>query len=484
MRVVVADDEPLVRSYLRSLIAEASAAEATVLEASDGAELAKIVLEGRADVAFVDIRMPKMDGFAAVDAMREAGRRIPWFVLSSYSDFAYAKRALELGASGYALKPPSPDEIRSALAVLREAAAAERKKRSDRFEHDWTMFVVGHSDTPPDAGRGASYSVGLIVTDGDAGAERVRKRGEAVARAVAERSLRFADNGLWAAATVWGGDGAVAVIAGAAEPNAPGAESAVRRFWNETALVSELDCGGNGRARSLVLLADAGTDAAESRRLLPALQATAKRRALLPSGTIELHRAEEALSSCTAAALGRAETADALVRCLRRGDGLGLAEAVRAYLSSGDEQDAVARFLERCLGDSARSRSESELLYACESLIGSAVPPSKDRDTVAAVEEYVRKRYAERIGVEGIARVFGLTPNYLSSLYHKRTGRTLVQYVTEIRLLRARELLREGMQVKETSWAVGYGSERHFSRLYRRRFGHAPAVEKKSAQKS
>jgi transcriptional regulator GlxA family with amidase domain len=59
-----------------------------------------------------------------------------------------------------------------------------------------------------------------------------------------------------------------------------------------------------------------------------------------------------------------------------------------------------------------------------------------------------------------------------------------VQYVTEVRLLRARELLREGLQVKEAAWAVGYGSERHFARLYRERFGHAPAVEKRNARKS
>jgi transcriptional regulator GlxA family with amidase domain len=38
--------------------------------------------------------------------------------------------------------------------------------------------------------------------------------------------------------------------------------------------------------------------------------------------------------------------------------------------------------------------------------------------------------------------------------------------------------------VKEAAWAVGYGSERHFARLYRERFGYAPAVEKRNAQKS
>jgi two-component system response regulator YesN len=484
VRVVIADDEPLVRSYVRSLVCEALSADATILEAADGKELADIVLEGRADVAFVDIRMPKMDGFAALDAIRVAGRRIPWFVLSSHSDFAYAKRALELGALGYALKPPAPDEIRHALSLLVGAAAADRAKRSEKFEHDWTLFVVGGSETPPDAGRGARYAAALIVADGDVGEERVRRRAEAVARAVAERGRRFADFGLLVAAAAWGADGEVAVAAGLSEPSAAGADAALRRFWNEAAFAAETGLEEGGRARPLVLVADAGVDAAECRRLLSALRTAAKRRALLPSGTVGLSRAEEALAACPAADIAAAEAADAVVRCLRSGDGLGLADAAHGFLAFRGSRGAASRFLERFLGEAALSGSDAAFLSACEALGGSAVSPSRDRDTIAAIEEYVRKRYAERIGVEGIARSFGLTPNYLSALFHKRTGSTLVRYLTEVRLMKARELLRGGLSVKEAAWEVGYGSERHFARLYRERFGHAPAVEKKNAKKT
>jgi DNA-binding LytR/AlgR family response regulator len=112
VRVVVADDEPLVRSYLRSLIAEALPAGGAVLEAGDGKELARLVLEGRADAAFVDIRMPKMDGFAAVT--RSGGRPQDTLVRAHlHSDFAYAKRALEL-APWATLSSPRPRRISAA----------------------------------------------------------------------------------------------------------------------------------------------------------------------------------------------------------------------------------------------------------------------------------------------------------------------------------------------------------------------------------
>jgi len=160
VRVLIADDEPLVRSFIRSLIAEARP-DIAVLEAADGRELVDAVLSGRVDAAFVDIRMPKLDGLAAVEAIRQAGAFFPWFVLSSHSDFGYAKRALELGALGYALKPPSPEEVRSALGLLASASEAERKKLAERFERDWALFVVGHAGAVPDLGRASRYSAAL-----------------------------------------------------------------------------------------------------------------------------------------------------------------------------------------------------------------------------------------------------------------------------------------------------------------------------------
>jgi two-component system response regulator YesN len=485
MRVVIADDEPLVRSYLRSLIAEALPGEATVLEAADGRELAELASRGKADVAFVDIRMPKMDGFAAMASLDTAGRKIPWFVLSSYSDFAYAKRALELGASGYALKPPSPEEIKSALSVLRAAVEAERTKKSDRFDRDWALFVSGDADAVPNLGPGAVYSVGLVVLDGETGTERRMKRAKTVARMLQVRARRYAASGLCCAAYPWGPSGDVALIAGAVPADeSVGPDAVLRRFRNEAALAAETGDEQSVRVRAIALYADAGPDASRCGQLLAVLRDTAKRRALLPSGAVDLSQAEALLASCPSADVELALRASELVRCLRGGDLVGLKETIADYLAAEADRRVTERFLECYLGASAASRKDADLFAACAARFGFSAEKAKERDTIAAVEDYLRRRYAERIGVEQAAAVFGLTPNYLSSLFHKRVGVTFVRYLTEIRLLKARESLRDGKSVKETAWAVGYGSERHFARLYRERFGYAPATEKHNAKKS
>ncbi len=478
MRIAVADDEPLVRSLVRSLILEVRP-ETVVLEASDGIELAALLAEGKADAAFVDIRMPKMDGFAALAAVREKGRKAPWFVLSSYSDFAYAKRAIELGALGYALKPPSPAEIRSALAQLSDSVAEDRSKAGDRFLRDLALYLMGNADEPPDLGASVRYSAAFVCLDGEIGREKREKRALAVARLIGERAKRYADEGLLVASVAWGASGDVAALA-AFPAESASAEAAAKRFWNEAAPAAEAE--SSGAVRALVLVS--GTECEASKTTLESLRELSLRRAALPGGALAAERARSLLSVVSPSELAAAERAAALVDCLRDGDSIGLNASLRDLFAAGAPPRSAAVLLDRYLGRGAAALPEPEFRAACEGALEGAADRGSDRDTISAVEAFIRRRYAERVSVEETARVFGLTPNYLSALFHKRVGTTFVQYVTEVRLFKARDALREGRSVKETAREVGYGSERHFTRLYRERFGHAPAFEKKNTAKS
>ena len=96
---------------------------------------------------------------------------------------------------------------------------------------------------------------------------------------------------------------------------------------------------------------------------------------------------------------------------------------------------------------------------------------------VEKVEQYLRQNLRSTIRVPEIAAALGLSPNYLSSIYHRLTACTISERVTGLRLEMARELLiRPGSQVKEVAAEVGYHSTRHFALLYRERFGHYPSA--------
>jgi AraC-like DNA-binding protein len=287
---------------------------------------------------------------------------------------------------------------------------------------------------------------------------------------------------------------------------------AMRLFWNELALAAATaggsarmesdigdpaDCDENrGRAaRVTIIVAESAEDPAEGRSGLEAVRLLINRRALLSPGAIEAQAAARQLTSFGTADLEAATSLAHSVAAVVERDGTALREAVASFAAAsragiGERAlDLLRRFIERTLpgkraGEALSDTSGADLLRVCEKameLSGGAAPARPgDGDTIAAVEEFVRRRFAERLSLAETARIFGLTPNYLSALFHRRIGMTFVEYATELRLTRARELLRSGKSVKEAAWAVGYGSERHFARLYRQRFGSPPVEEKRA----
>ena len=115
MKVVIADDESLVRYTLRSMINEMEAPWQIVGESTNGEELMDLLAEHQPNVAIVDIRMPKMNGLEAILLGKAKSPLTKWIILSGYSDFQYAQEALRLGVSQYLLKPVSPADLERAL---------------------------------------------------------------------------------------------------------------------------------------------------------------------------------------------------------------------------------------------------------------------------------------------------------------------------------------------------------------------------------
>ncbi|MFI5560261.1 response regulator [Amycolatopsis japonica] len=118
IRVLLADDEPLLRAGARLLLNQAGDID-VVAEASDGAEAIDVVRRIPVDVALMDIRMPGMDGLAAVE---EIAREVRVIMLTTFGDEAYVARALRAGAAGFLLKDTDPAQL---IQAVRSAADGE-----------------------------------------------------------------------------------------------------------------------------------------------------------------------------------------------------------------------------------------------------------------------------------------------------------------------------------------------------------------------
>lgn len=114
LRLALADDQALVRSGLRALLSAWDDLQVDV-EAGDGDALLRALLAQPVDVVLCDIRMPGMDGFQAVRALRERGDRTPVILLTTFDEDDFALRAAECEAQGFLLKDASPEDLRDAI---------------------------------------------------------------------------------------------------------------------------------------------------------------------------------------------------------------------------------------------------------------------------------------------------------------------------------------------------------------------------------
>ncbi|MFI6289245.1 response regulator [Streptomyces sp. NPDC051018] len=117
VRVVLADDQPLVRTALQMVIADAPDLE-LVGEASDGAEAVRLAETLVPDVVVMDIRMPGMDGIEATRRITAGTAGSHVIVLTTFDDDDYVYGALRAGASGFLVKDMALDDILAAVRVV------------------------------------------------------------------------------------------------------------------------------------------------------------------------------------------------------------------------------------------------------------------------------------------------------------------------------------------------------------------------------
>ncbi len=122
IRLVLADDQRLVRAGLRRLL-ESEPDLDVVAEAVDGHEAVEAAIRHRPDVLLMDIRMPRLDGIAATKQVLDqhpAGRVL---ILTTYDQDEYVYDALRAGASGFLLKDAQPEQLVDAVRVVADGAA-------------------------------------------------------------------------------------------------------------------------------------------------------------------------------------------------------------------------------------------------------------------------------------------------------------------------------------------------------------------------
>ncbi|MEC0092694.1 response regulator transcription factor [Paenibacillus macquariensis] len=503
MRVIIADDERLIRLALRSMIEEMSLNIQIVAEAKNGSELVKLVDEYHPELVFVDIRMPEMNGLEAMDQGSQLSPHTQWIVLTGFSEFEYVREAMRLRAVDYLLKPIGPEELEVSVSKVAAELEAKAKQLDNLFETAVNSLLHGtrsmeeiNSRYPLQDFRLSITLFGIDSHMPELDKTRLRYQWihglkETYARqvpfSILEHAISFVTfpNGDIAQIIGWHKDAEERTQGYVSEMNDM-LNQQMKDYERSTCIVSGFQ---SEYAMELVNL---------EKKLLQ-LQELLPLRRILPSRRLWMEQ-DVRLMMDKPHYRDIIERMDNLCRLAYMQDFFQYTNELKQLepmMNTLAHQDPNAlEYLRESLNVSLGCRLEGnqsmdQWMKSLESvqesrLAEQSLAELSQGDLIQRVQNYVNMNYMNDIGIGQIASDMDVTPNYLSSLFHKKMGKTFTKFLTHIRMVKAKELLltNPALKVQEVAERVGYYSTRHFTKLFLDHFDCYPSeLHQKSATK-
>lgn len=130
MKILIIDDEPKIRNGLSNLLTRREGWEVAGAY-ENAADALKYLAVNQVDVMITDIKMPEISGLELIARIRERDKKTAIIILSGYSNFQFAQRAIELGVSRYLTKPTNPRELICVLEEKEKKLGGKQEKEKD-----------------------------------------------------------------------------------------------------------------------------------------------------------------------------------------------------------------------------------------------------------------------------------------------------------------------------------------------------------------
>jgi len=488
MKILIADDEELVQYSLKSMILELGIPNHDIHIACDGVELINALQGFSPDIAFVDIKMPRLNGLEAIKTGRDLSPKTKWVILTSYSSFEYAKEAIDLGAAGYLLKPVSPEELSASIKEVADTNRRELMAANEEFEGKLNgLFhnTISYRQAELDFFKEAHFLGAIIIFDSPLAEESKLKHQIDFCNQVREFIGEYLFSDLRIALCTLPYGEVITVGAFPAE-NERGKKNFIR-------YLRRLKGSGRMFSADLFKVTILETEECDNYTMLV--------RQFKRAGELSMLRAVLGIGRSIGLEelIGKSKKPE-LVKASKCLTALSIAYRQKNYLEfmknktlfeealsflgwSSDDSvfKAIELFLQYGVEPSLEvERDKNILSVGLKALAGRLLTEKKESDgsgdIVNQVKAFVEKNYMHDIGIARIAYSLGITPNYLSALFHRKSGTTFLKYLTAVRMARARELLAlPDSRVNLVARAVGYYSSRHFARLFKDHFNFYPS---------
>lgn len=527
IKVIVADDEEKVCKLICNLVDWAEFDMEIVGTAQNGFEALELIDQLRPDLLVTDIRMPGLTGLELISRARQMSGDLEFIIVSGYRQFDYAQQALKFGVKDYLLKPIKKAELTVTLekVCVRYRQRTEQLSREEELRrhlrHDMQLLRAGlirellqdkmrealtlerlnreyHYAMRP----GCFQTVGVKV-DGVSELPEGSVLREKIMQLLGRSfhpvcfDMECVVQGAW----IWS-------VLNYPVSNVGLVRKGIRAVLDEllvqrNLLPGEFTIGLGSVADSPQGLAqsmDSARKALENRLLQGTERIlTPPETGIFPYGqellahfSTEMARGLEVLEPCQVR-----KTVDAMGRQLIRAEGVSgsqvlylAGEACRTFLMLARgmmyELPEAEGFLERFQIEAEACSSAQQVWQTLTARIGavmeSYLEQKRQADTrpIRVAKQFILEHLGDPLALEDVSSAVGFNASYFSTLFKKETGESFVEYLSKMRMNRAKELLKEtDLPVSEICRQVGYVDLKYFSKCFVKATGIKPAEFRK-----
>ena len=525
-KLMLADDEGIVRESLKFIVDKEFPGIFETFEAKTGRRVIELADEVRPDIAFMDIRMPGINGIDAMKEIRRTNPNIVFVVISAYDKFDYAKQALNLGVIDYINKPFDKAQIVAVLKKAMEEVDRVREQRSRELEikekldsivpiieNGLIQDLLSHEHFNENIEEykklleiDEKYGLMLAIVGGDREPGGYM-RGAVPASVKTQKNyetvlLVISDNFKCITGSVMGNK--IPVLIPCAKSSVTPEEYqkivySAKKTQEELTEALGLDFRiGIGSVKPLYDMADSYSEALS---VLATTKQTVAESVDLPEGCeydtdYPLKTEKELFDAISQGDVRRsAEQASLFFDWMERSSGGAMSDICLkvlefvlwgerlAYSNGGHVYHFMSRSEYLPEINSMKSYDELRLWFLSHieravNMINTA-NAAKTEDVAGKAKKYIDMHYQEDISLDDISGMYDISPFYFSKVFKTQTGVTFTDYLTGVRVNKARELL-EGTNksMKEICSEVGYSDPNYFSRIFKKNTGVTPTEYK------
>ena len=488
MKIAIADDERLIRLSLRSMIEDIKIHDCTIIECKNGKELIEVVKSIKPEIVFADIKMPIFSGLEAIENCMNFSKDTQFILTTGFSEFEYAKKAIQLGVYDYLIKPIEPVKLNEIInnivkenkQRLYEKNLIFQKNIMDIFYSDY----VTKEDVLNELYHENKFTVCTFYLDNNLDnnnfkimKQQILSSDEEIINEIIYNNINIAKLRL--------DDNLISFVFSYYDENF----NKINKYINK--LIVKYKNNNNlylttitGNKLDYAGVINSSIEEHKKYGMLRIILGIEKNYNVNEFIGCEINENKYLLSNAIENISNSfknkmffkfCESIDKLERILI-GD--------KNILKDSSTYRNINLFLNKTIDFQSEEKFSNEWISQIQKYKNKFDNKfDKSKDITEKIMEFIDQNYMFEISITNLSEKFNLTPNYISSLFHKKTKMRILDYIAKVRISKAQSLLIEtDLNVKDISEAVGYRSTRYFTNLFKSSTGETPSEYRKKLQ--